>query len=55
MHLRKHFMSSKQPNPVGRANSSACHAGCSDAFARAAVAPHSAVAHLWALAASARL
>jgi len=37
------------PNPVGRANVRSCHAGCSAAFARAAVAPLTPVAHLRAL------
>ena len=34
------------PNPCGRANVRSCHAGCSAAFARAAVAPLTPVAHL---------
>jgi len=39
----------QSPNPFGRANVRSCHAGCSTTFARAAVAPLTAVAHLLAL------
>jgi len=43
------FEAQHWPNPVGRANVRSRHAGCSAAFARAAVAPLTPVAHLWAL------
>ena len=43
------YRATAMPNPVGRANVRSCHAGCSAASARAAVAPLTPVAHLCAL------